>query len=381
VSRLSAVSLYIGAHMKDLLQVTRPILPSLEELTPYLERIWDTGVLTNGGVFHNDLETALAAYLGVEKISAFCNGTIALLTAVRALGITGEVITTPFTFAATPHALAWNGIRPIFTDIDPRTFNLDPRRIEEAITESTTAILAVHVYGVPCDIDAISDIASRHNLKVIYDAAHAFGVECHCGSLLNHGDASILSFHATKVFHTLEGGAVTCKSREDQQRVERLRNFGIINEVETSGIGLNGKLNEIQASIGLLNLKHIDEAIAKRKSIAEAYRHGLSDLGYLELACETSVIRDNYAYYPVLVREDAKPTRDEVADVLLANGIRARKYFYPLVNSFEPYSQYSSPEQTPVARSISDRILCLPIFPDMTDAEVHKTLDVLGNLN
>ena len=204
--------------MKNLLHVTRPMLPPLEKLTPYLERIWQSGILTNGGAVHEELEAALVAHLGIRDISLFCNGTIALLTAVRALGISGEVITTPFTFAATPHALAWNGIKPIFTDIDPITFNLDPNRIEEAVTESTTAILAVHVYGVPCDVEAIADIASRHNLKVIYDAAHAFGVHCHCGSVLNHGDASILSFHATKVFHTLEGGAVICNDPEDQSQ-------------------------------------------------------------------------------------------------------------------------------------------------------------------
>jgi len=362
-----------------MLNVTRPSLPDLEELIPYLEEIWQSGIVTNGGKFHNELEEALKSYLGVNDISAFCNGTIALLTAIKALNISGEVITTPFTFSATAHALAWNGIKPVFADIDPTSFNLDPTRIEEAITDATTAILAVHVYGVPCDVDAIADIASRHNLKVIYDAAHAFGVNCHCGSLLNHGDASILSFHATKVFHTFEGGAVVCKSPQDQQYLERLRNFGIINEVETSGIGLNGKLNEIQASIGLLNLARLDEAIAKRKSVADVYSEGLAEIGFVEAARESRVIRDNYSYYPVLVKKNSRLTRDEICARLLAQNIRARRYFYPLVSSFDPYKRYSNQEQTPAAKDIAERIICLPIFPNMTGAEINNVLNVLSS--
>ncbi len=255
--------------------VTKPTLPPLEEFVPYLQQIWDNKVLTNGGPFHEQLEQELCEYLGVEHICLFTNGTIALVTALQALRITGEVITTPYSFVATSHSLLWNGIKPVFADIDPNTLNLDPARIEAAITPQTTAIMPVHCYGHPCDVDAIQKIADNYNLKVIYDAAHAFGVQCHCGSVLNHGDLSVLSFHATKVFNTFEGGAIVCPDAKTKVRIDQLKNFGHVGEVTVVAPGINGKMSEFNAALGLLQLKYIDQALARRKEIDAAYRERL----------------------------------------------------------------------------------------------------------
>ena len=258
--------------------VTQPYLPPLEEFIPYLQEIWNSKILTNNGPFHQQLEQALCEYLGVGHISLFTNGTIALVTALQALRVTGEVITTPYSFVATSHSLLWNGIKPVFVDIDPNTLNLDPAKIEAAITPQTTAIMPVHVYGHPCEVDAIQEIADKYNLKVIYDAAHAFGVQCHCGSLLNHGDLSVLSFHATKVFNTFEGGAIVCPDAKTKLRIDQLKNFGFVDEVTVAAPGINGKMSELNAAIGLLQLKHVDQAIEKRKAIDTHYRKLLNDV-------------------------------------------------------------------------------------------------------
>jgi dTDP-4-amino-4,6-dideoxygalactose transaminase len=258
--------------------VTQPSLPPLEEFIPYLEQIWENKVLTNCGPFHQQLEEALCRYLGVKHIALLTNGTIALVTALQSLRVTGEVITTPYSFVATSHSLLWNGIKPVFVDIEPNTLNIDPQKIEAAITPQTTAILAVHCYGHPCDVDAIQEIADTYNLKVIYDAAHAFGVKCHCGSVLNHGDLSVLSFHATKVFNTFEGGAIICPDAETKARIDQLKNFGHAGEIDVVAPGINGKLSEFNAALGLLQLEYIDEAIAKRKAIDETYRRRLSEV-------------------------------------------------------------------------------------------------------
>ena len=258
--------------------VTQPSLPPLEEFIPYLQKIWDSKILTNGGPFHGQLEHALCDYLGVKHLALFTNGTIALVTALQELNITGEVITTPYSFVATAHALLWNGIKPVFVDIDPETLNLDPAKIEAAITEKTTAILAVHVYGHPCDVEGIQRIADKHNLKVIYDAAHAFGVQCHCGSVLNHGNLSVLSFHATKVFNTFEGGAIVCPDAKTKQHIDQLKNFGFVDEITVVAPGINGKMTEVNAAFGLLQLEYIEQALSRRKTIDTTYRDQLAGI-------------------------------------------------------------------------------------------------------
>jgi dTDP-4-amino-4,6-dideoxygalactose transaminase len=306
--------------------VTRPALPPLDEFIPYLERIWDSRILSNEGPFHHELEAALCEYLGVKHISLFTNGTIALITALQSLDIRGEVITTPFSFVATSHSLVWNGIQPVFVDIDPLTLNLDPTKIEAAITPRTSAIMPVHCYGVPCDVDAIEDIARRHGLKVIYDAAHAFGVKCHCGSVLNHGDLSIMSFHATKVFNTFEGGAIVSHDAKAKRRIDELKNFGILDEVTVDIAGINGKMSEINAAFGLLQLKHVDRLIAARRAVDGRYRQALQNVEGLQCRGGADLPGWNYAYFPILVQPSYGLTRDEVYQALKAQGIYSRRY-------------------------------------------------------
>lgn len=274
--------------------VTQPYLPPLEEFRPYLEKIWENKVLTNCGPFHQQLENALCEYLGVEHIALFTNATIGLVTALQALRITGEVITTPYSFVATSHSLLWNGIKPVFVDIDPDTLNLDPAKIEAAITPQTTAIMPVHCYGHPCDVDAIQKIADNYNLKVIYDAAHAFGVQCHSGSVLNYGDLSVLSFHATKVFNTFEGGAIVCPDAKTKNRIDQLKNFGHAGEVTVVAPGINGKMSEFNAALGLLQLKYIDEALARRKEVDLAYREGLKNVKGISCLNDAVEIRSHF---------------------------------------------------------------------------------------
>lgn len=359
---------------KKNIYVTSPTLPPLEEFIPYLQQIWDNKILTNGGPFHQQLEKELCEYLGVEYISLFTNGTIALVTALQALRVTGEVITTPYSFVATSHSLLWNGIKPVFVDIDPNTLNLDPAKIEAAITPQTTAIMPVHCYGHPCDVDAIQKIADNYNLKVIYDAAHAFGVQCHCGSVLNHGDLSVLSFHATKVFNTFEGGAIISPDAKSKLRIDQLKNFGHVGELTVVAPGINGKMSEFNAALGLLQLKYLDQAIAKRKAIDLVYRELLRDVKGIHCLNDAGEKVANYAYFPILVQNDYPISRDELNQKLKDNGIHPRRYFYPLISDFPMYRGLPSAhrENLPIATASAQQVLCLPIYPDLDMSVVEE---------
>ena len=359
--------------------VTEPFLPPLEELTPYLEKIWDNKILTNGGPFHQQLEQALCEYLGVEHIALFTNGTLALVTALQALRITGEVITTPYSFVATAHSLLWNGIKPVFVDIAPDTLNLDPAKIEAAITPQTTAIMPVHVYGHPCDVEAIQKIADNYNLRVIYDAAHAFGVQCHCGSVLNHGDMSVLSFHATKVFNTFEGGAIICPDAKTKQRIDHLKNFGFVDEVTVVAPGINGKMSELNAAIGLLQLKHINHALAHRKEIDAIYREALDGVKGIRCVQDAGEAVANYAYFPIMVETGYPLTRDALFQKLREHNIYARRYFYPLISEFSMYRALPSanPKNLPIATEAAYQVICLPIYPTLTLEEQQRIINLI----
>lgn len=358
------------------LYVTQPYLPPLEDFIPYLEEIWNNKILTNGGPFHQQLEAALCDYLGVEHIALFTNGTIALVTALQALRITGEVITTPYSFVATSHSLLWNGIKPVFVDVDPHTLNLDPARIEAAITPQTTAILAVHCYGHPCDVEAIQKIADIYNLKVIYDAAHAFGVEDTGGSILRHGDLSVLSFHATKVFNTFEGGAIVCPDAKTRQRINHLKNFGFVDEVTVVAPGINGKMSEFNAALGMLQLKHIDAAIARRREIDAIYRSALGDVKGIRCLADAGEAVRNYSYFPILIDADYPLSRDELYQKLREEEIYARRYFYPLISEFPMYRGLPSAGQgnLPEATGAAQKVLCLPIYPALQDHELDRII-------
>ena len=360
--------------MKRKTYVTQPYLPPLKEFIPYLEKIWGNKILTNGGPFHQQLEQALCEYLEVEHIALFTNGTIALITALQALRVTGEVITTPYSFVATSHSLLWNGIKPVFVDIDPSTLNLDPAKIEAAITPQTTAIMPVHVYGHPCDVYAIQKIADNYNLKVIYDAAHAFGVQCHGGSLLNHGDLSVLSFHATKVFNTFEGGAIVCPDAKTKVRIDQLKNFGHVGEVTVVAPGINGKMSEFNAALGLLQLKHIDQALAQRKKIDAEYREGLKGVKGIHCLGDAGEKIANYAYFTILVKADYPISRDDLYQKLKDNGIHPRRYFYPLISEFPMYRGLPSAhrENLSAATAAAKQVLCLPIYPDLDMSVVDE---------
>jgi dTDP-4-amino-4,6-dideoxygalactose transaminase len=336
-------------------------------------------VLTNGGEYHHLLEKALCEYLGVKHLSLFANGTIALITALQALKIEGEVITTPYSFVATSHALLWNNIKPVFVDINPKSLNLDPSKIEAAITPLTTAIMPVHCYGNPCDVDAIELMAKKHGLKVIYDAAHAFGVRCHCGSILNHGDLSILSFHATKVFNTFEGGAIISPDAQTKNHIDHLKNFGFIDEVTVTSPGINGKMSEINAAFGLLQLKGVDSAIANRKRISEVYYEKLADIKGLTLVGSGVHGSGNYSYFPILVEPEFPISRDALYEKLKEEMIFARRYFYPLISNFPMYLSLPSAasKNLPIANQIADRVLCLPIYPDLSDEEQLRVCDAI----
>lgn len=353
--------------------VTQPDLPPLEEFTEYLQKIWDSKILTNNGPFHQQLEAELCKYLGVKYISLFSNGTLALITALQAMKITGEVITTPFSFVATTHSLWWNGIKPVFCDIEPGTFNLNPGKIEAAITPHTTAILPVHVYGNPCRVDQLQKIADTYGLKIIYDACHTFGERVNQNSILNYGDLSILSFHATKVFTTFEGGAIVCHDEKMKKRIDYLKNFGFADEVTVVAPGINAKMNEVQAAFGLLQLKHIDKAIQKRKGIALLYREKLKGLKGITLMHEESEVNYNYSYFPILIdSKEYNLSRDEVYSLFKKHNIYSRRYFYPLISSFPTYKGLPSaePGNLPIAEKISNQILCLPIYPDLSEENV-----------
>jgi dTDP-4-amino-4,6-dideoxygalactose transaminase len=359
--------------------VTQPFLPPLEEFIPYLKEIWESKVLTNGGPMHQQLEAELAKYLGVEHLALFTNGTLALVTALQALRVTGEVITTPYSFVATAHSLVWNGIEPVFVDIDPVTMNLDPQKIESAITSRTTAIMPVHCYGNPCAVEEIEKIASNYNLKVIYDAAHAFGVKDSGGSVLRHGDLSVLSFHATKVFNTFEGGAIVCPDAKTKTRINQLKNFGFINEVSVVAPGINGKMSEINAAFGLLQLKHIDQALQKRKEIDAFYRAELASIPGVHTVRKPEGVQANCSYFPILIQEDFPLTRDDVYEALKDRNIFGRRYFYPLISDFPMYRSRPSADSLnlPVATSLTQQVLCLPIYPTLSIHEASAVVDVV----
>ncbi|MDM2951187.1 DegT/DnrJ/EryC1/StrS family aminotransferase [Citrobacter sp. CK203] len=347
--------------------VTSPLLPPLDEFIPYLEEIWQNKQLTNAGPFHQQLEEALAEYLGVEHLCLFANGTLALLTAFQALRITGEVITTPYSFVATSHSLLWNGLKPVFVDIDPVTCNMDPRKIEEAITPQTTAILPVHCYGIPCDTAHIQQIADIYGLKVIYDAAHAFGVKREGTTILREGDLSVLSFHATKVFNTIEGGAIICHDKKTKQRIDYLKNFGFAGETTVVAPGINGNMNEVQSAFGLLQLRHIDKALAERAALFDNYKTLLADIPGISLLIPPDNIAWNHAYCPIMVSDAFPVSRDGVYDLLKSHNIMPRRYFYPLISSFPMYRALESARQDKlkIAQLRADEVLCLPLYPGL----------------
>lgn len=354
-------------------------MPPLEEFLPYLEEIWRTRWLTNAGPFHQQLESALAEYLGVKHLSLFCNGTIALVTALQCLRISGEVITTPYSFAATAHSLYWNNIRPVFVDIDPITLNLDPKKIESAISPTTTAILPVHCYGNPADVDDIQRIADTYGLHVIYDAAHAFGVRRSGFSLLEHGDLSVLSFHATKVFNTFEGGAIVSPDAKTKLRIDYLKNFGFADELTVVAPGINGKMNEMQAAFGLLQLRHVDSAIQARGRIDSIYRDELAAVPGISLMDTVFGVDPNYSYFPIQIGREYPVSRDALYQELKDEGILSRRYFYPLLSDMPMYRGLPSalPSGLPNARRVSEQILCLPIYPDLSSEDQEKVIKMV----
>jgi dTDP-4-amino-4,6-dideoxygalactose transaminase len=361
--------------------VTRPFLPPLDEFTPLLERIWRTRVLTNGGPYHRELEHRLRDHLGVPEIALFNNATTALIVALRALNLSGEVITTPYSFVATSHALLWSGLTPVFADVDPRTLNLDPAAIEAAITPRTSAILPVHCYGHPCDVEAIDAIGRRHGLKVIYDAAHAFGVRRQGRSVLTYGDLSVLSFHATKVFNTFEGGAVVCADAARKDQIDKLKNFGHDGETCVVDVGMNGKMSELNAALGLVQLKYVDSALDCRRAIDAAYRAGLRGVRGVRCLDDASEDTANYAYFPILIDPEYPISRDALNEGLKREGIHPRRYFYPLISEFPMYRSLPSArrELLPVAARAADRVLCLPIYPDLDPAVVARVISRIAN--
>lgn len=360
--------------------VTSPLMPSLEEFNVYLEDIWKRKWITNNGHYHQELEKALCDYLGVPFISLFTNGTLPLITALQALRITGEVITTPFSFVATTHSLWWNGIKPVFVDIDPVTCNLDPEKIEAAITPRTTAIMPVHVYGNPCDTKKIQEIADKYGLKVIYDAAHAFGVKVNEESILNAGDMSTLSFHATKVYNTIEGGALIMHDEQTKKRIDYLKNFGFAGETTVVAPGINSKMDEVRAAYGLLNLKQVDKAIECRKHVAELYREALKDVKGITFFNDIAGVKHNYAYFPIFVdAEQYGMTRDEVYFKMKEHNVLGRRYFYPLISEFSTYRglESATKENLPVATEKAEQVICLPMFYGLSDEDVERVLNLI----
>lgn len=367
---------------KETITVTSPLLPNLEELNVMLKEIWDSKWITNNGSFHRQLEKELAKYLGVPYISLFTNGTLPLLTALQALRITGEVITTPYSFVATTHSIWWNGCKPVFVDIDPATGNMDPNKIEVAITPKTTAIMPVHCYGKPCDTVAIQEIADKYGLKVIYDAAHAFGVKVNGESILNAGDMSTLSFHATKVYNTLEGGALVMQDEKTKKRIDYLKNFGFAGEIEVVAPGINSKVDEVRAAYGLLNLKQVDAAIEARHQVAIKYRNALRGVEGITFMDDMPGVTHNYSYFPMFVDADKYGiTRDELYFKMKANGVLGRRYFYPLISEFSTYRGLpsSAKENLPNAHRMADSVICLPMHHLLTDEDIERVIETILN--
>ncbi len=359
--------------------VTSPLLPPLEEFIPYLQQIWDSKWITNNGAFHQLLEKELANYLGVEYLSLFTNGTLPLITAFQALGIhQGEVITTPYSFVATSHSIWWNGLKPVFVDIEEDTCGIDPNKIEAAITPNTVAIMPVHCYGKPCKTAEIDAIAKKHNLKVIYDAAHAFGVSKNGQSVLKSGDISTLSFHATKVYNTIEGGALICHSAEMKYHVDNLKNFGFRGETTVVAPGINSKMDEMRAAYGLLNLRQVDAVIETRKQVAEAYRRALRGVDGIRFFDDMLGVRHNYSYFPIFVDEEFYGiSRDALYEKMKANNVLGRRYFYPLITDFDPYKDIPSanPANLPVANKIANQVICLPMHHALSEEDVKRVVE------
>ncbi len=371
---------YISNDDKEPTYVTRPALPPLEEFVESMKVIWENRVLTNRGPFHKQFEQKLAEYLGVKYISLTANGTLALVTALQALRITGEVITTPYSFVASTHSLWWNNIKPVFVDIEPDTCNLDPEKIEAAITPQTTAILPVHVYGNPCNVDRIKEIGDTYGLKVIYDACHTFGVTIDCESVLNFGDLSIMSFHATKTFTTFEGGAIVCHDEAMKKRIDFLINFGFAGETTVVAPGINSKMNEVQAAMGLLQLRHIDGYIEKRRRIVSIYRENLSGVPGLRMLDDMPGVKHCYSYFPIFVDEkEYGMSRDALYEKLKEHNIYGRRYFYPLISQFPTYRALESaqPGRLPVAEKVTGQVICLPIYPELSDNTVKILLNII----
>lgn len=365
---------------EKLITVTSPLLPSLEELNVYLQDIWQRKWITNNGHYHKELEKALAEYLNVPYISLFTNGTLPLITALQALRITGEVITTPYSFVATTHALWWNGIKPVFVDVDLKTGNLDPAKIEAAITPRTTAIMPVHVYGTPCDTAGIQAIADKYGLKVIYDAAHAFGVAVDGKSILNEGDMSTLSFHATKVYNTIEGGALVMHDAQTKKRIDYLKNFGFAGETEVVAPGINSKMDEIRAAYGLLNLKQVDKAIEARRQVAQRYREELRDVKGISFLSDIPGVKHNYAYFPIFVDAEAYGmTRDELYFKMKAHNVLGRRYFYPLISTFSTYRglESANPENLPNAHKLANSVICLPMYYGLDKGDLERIINII----
>ena len=360
--------------------VTSPLLPDLEEFHALLKDIWDSKWVTNNGSFHKQLEKELAEYLKVPYISLFTNGTLPLLTALQALRITGEVITTPYSFVATTHSIWWNGCKPVFVDIDPATGNMDSDKIEAAITNKTTAIMPVHVYGKPCDTKRIQEIADKYGLKVIYDAAHAFGVEVDGESILNAGDMSTLSFHATKVYNTLEGGALVMHDAETKKRIDYLKNFGFAGETEVVAPGINSKVDEVRAAYGLLNLRQVDSAIEARHQVAIKYREALRPVEGITFMDDMPGVRHNYSYFPIFIdAEKYGMTRDELYEKMRSRNVLGRRYFYPLISTFSTYRGLPSaaPENLPKAHKVADSVICLPMHHELSDEDINRVLELI----
>ena len=365
---------------KNIITVTSPLLPDLDEFHCLLKEIWDSKWITNNGSFHKRLEAALAEYLKVPYVSLFTNGTLPLITALQALRITGEVITTPYSFVATTHALWWNGIKPVFVDIDWKTGCMDPNKIEAAITPKTTAIMPVHVYGKPCDTKAIQEIADKYGLKVIYDAAHAFGVEVNGESVLNAGDMSTLSFHATKVYNTLEGGALIMHDEQTKKRIDYLKNFGFAGETEVVAPGINSKVDEVRSAYGLLNLKQVDQAIANRQKVANRYREALRNVPGIRFFDDMPGVTHNYSYFPIFINaEEYEKTRDQLYFEMREQNVLGRRYFYPLISTFSTYRGLPSatPENLPVATKIANEVICLPMHHELSDNDIDRIIELI----
>ena len=365
---------------KKLITVTSPLMPSLDELNVYLQDIWNRKWITNNGHYHKELEKALCEYLDVPFISLFTNGTLPLITALQAMRITGEVITTPFSFVATTHALWWNGIKPVFVDIDPVTYNLDPEKIEAAITPRTTAIMPVHVYGQPCDTKRIQEIADKYGLKVIYDAAHAFGVKVNGESILNAGDMSTLSFHATKVYNTIEGGALVMHDEQTKKRIDYLKNFGFAGETTVVAPGINSKMDEVRAAYGLVNLKQVDKAIEARRRVADTYREALKGIPGIRFMEDVPGVQHNYAYFPIFVDEaQYGMSRDELYFKMKEHNVLGRRYFYPLISTFSTYRGLESahPDNLPVATKMAEQVICLPMYYGLTDEDLERIVSLI----